>query len=185
MGVQFSRKKPYVTLERPLHANITIKKVLKYTSHHHLIFKLANHEAGQIMEYSNRNRCVSCEHAKMFQTCDSVNIQTMKHPLTCCLMNRKATPYIAVAHVQCCPERCDVIVVIIYTKILLMSVCRCSQTAGHNSCSIVSGDVSNCSYRLTIHLVRSSHLSSAYQFVYTSKTPKTSEKPDRPCQLFD
>ena len=29
-----------------------------------------------------------------------------------------------------------------------LSVCRCSQTAGCNSCSIVSGDVSNCSNRL-------------------------------------
>ena len=34
---------------------------------------------------------------------------------------------------------------------LSLSVCRCSQTAGRNSCSIVSGDVSNCSYRLTVH----------------------------------
>ena len=31
----------------------------------------------------------------------------------------------------------------IYTIILLKSVCRCSKTAGRNSCSIVSGDVSN------------------------------------------
>ena len=30
-----------------------------------------------------------------------------------------------------------------------MSVCRCSQTAGRNSCSIFSGDGSNCSYRLS------------------------------------
>ena len=29
---------------------------------------------------------------------------------------------------------------------LYLSVCCCSQTAGHNSCSIVSGDLSNCSY---------------------------------------
>ena len=50
---------------------------------------------------------------------------------------------------------------LIYTIILLKSVCRCSQTAGHNSCSIVSGDVSNCSYRLTVHPVTSSCLSSA------------------------
>ena len=34
--------------------------------------------------------------------------------------------------------------IIIYTIILLKSVFRCSQTAGRNSCSIVSGDVSNC-----------------------------------------
>ena len=31
----------------------------------------------------------------------------------------------------------------IYTIILLMSVCQCSQSAGRNSCSIVSVDVSN------------------------------------------
>ena len=46
-------------------------------------------------------------------------------------------------------------------------LCRCSQTAGRNSCSIVSGDVSNCSYRLTVHPVTSSRLSSATTRVYT------------------
>ena len=40
-------------------------------------------------------------------------------------------------------------------------LCRCSQTAGRNSCSIDSGDVSNCLYRLTVHPVTSSRLSSA------------------------
>ena len=49
----------------------------------------------------------------------------------------------------------------IYTIILLKSVCLCSQTAGRNSCSIVSGDVSNCSYHLTIHPLTSSRVSSA------------------------
>ena len=40
-----------------------------------------------------------------------------------------------------------------------------------NSCSIVSGDVSNCSYRLTLHPVTSSRLSSAYNFfVYAKNT---------------
>ena len=48
----------------------------------------------------------------------------------------------------------------IYT-IIILSVCRRSQTAGRHFCSIVSGDVSNCSYRLTIHHVTSSCLSSA------------------------
>ena len=43
-----------------------------------------------------------------------------------------------------------------YTIILLKSVCRRSQTAGRNSCLIVSGDVSNCSYRLKVHPVTSS-----------------------------
>ena len=41
------------------------------------------------------------------------------------------------------------------------AVCRRSQTAGRNSCSIVSGDVSNCSYHLKVHPVTSSCLSSA------------------------
>ena len=59
---------------------------------------------------------------------------------------------------------------IIYTIILLKSVCRCSQTAGRNSCSIVSGDVSNCSYRLTVYPVTSSRLSSVKYFFYTRKT---------------
>ena len=31
-----------------------------------------------------------------------------------------------------------------------MSVCRRSQTVGRNCCSIVSGDVSDCPYRLTV-----------------------------------
>ena len=48
--------------------------------------------------------------------------------------------------------------------ILLKSVCRRLQTAGRNSCSIVSGDVSNCSYRLTVHPVTSLRLRSAYTF---------------------
>ena len=52
-------------------------------------------------------------------------------------------------------------VCIIYTIILLKSVCRCSQTAGCNSCSIVSGNVANCSYRLTVYPVTSSRLNSA------------------------
>ena len=61
----------------------------------------------------------------------------------------------------------------IYTIILLKSVCRRSQTAGRNSCSIVSGDVSNCSYRLKIHPVTSSHLSSAYNFFIGEKHRKS------------
>ena len=53
-------------------------------------------------------------------------------------------------------------ITVIYTMILLKSVCQLSQTAGRNSCSIDSGDVSNCSYRLTVHPVTSSRLSSGY-----------------------
>ena len=41
----------------------------------------------------------------------------------------------------------------IYTKIILKSVYRISQTAGRNSCSIVSGNVSNCSYCLTVRTI--------------------------------
>ena len=53
----------------------------------------------------------------------------------------------------------------IYTIIFLNSVClsvsRRSQTAGRNSCSIVSGNASNCSHRLTVYPVTSSRLNSA------------------------
>ena len=49
----------------------------------------------------------------------------------------------------------------IYTIILRLSVCRRSQTAGRNSRSIVSRNVSNCSYRLTVYPVTSSRLNSA------------------------
>ena len=64
------------------------------------------------------------------------------------------------------------IIIIIYTIILFKSVCRCSLTAGRNSCSIVSGDVSNCSYRLTVHLsrVRFSVRPSNFFMRNTSKT---------------
>ena len=41
------------------------------------------------------------------------------------------------------------------------SVCRCSQTAGRNSCSIVSENVSNGSYHMTVYPVTNSRLSSA------------------------
>ena len=47
------------------------------------------------------------------------------------------------------------------TIILLKSVCRCSQSAGRNSCSIILGDVSKCSYRLTVYPVTSLRLNSA------------------------
>ena len=57
------------------------------------------------------------------------------------------------------------ITILIYTIILLkyawLSVCRCSQTTDRNYCSIVSGDVSNCSYWLSFRSLTSSHLSSA------------------------
>ena len=44
---------------------------------------------------------------------------------------------------------------------IMYTYIRRSQTAGHNSCSIASGYVSNCSYRLKAHPVTSSCLSSA------------------------
>ena len=65
----------------------------------------------------------------------------------------------------------------IYTIILLKSVCRCSQTAGRNYCSIVSGDVSNCSYRLTVHPLVSVRPS----IFFMRKTLKTLGKPGRQC----
>ena len=46
----------------------------------------------------------------------------------------------------------------IYTIIQLKSVCRSSQTAGRNSCSILSGDVSICSYGLAVHPVTRSRV---------------------------
>ena len=57
---------------------------------------------------------------------------------------------------------------------LRMSVCQRSRTAGRNSCSIVSANVSNYSYRLTVNPVTSSRLSSAQQFLYTRTSSKTS-----------
>ena len=55
----------------------------------------------------------------------------------------------------------DIIIIIIYTIMFLKSVCQRLQTAGRNSCSIISGNVSNCSYRLTVYHVTSSRLNSA------------------------
>ena len=54
-----------------------------------------------------------------------------------------------------------VLYIINYTIICLKSVCRRSQTAGRNSCTIASGDVSNLSYPPEVHPVTSSRLSSA------------------------
>ena len=42
---------------------------------------------------------------------------------------------------------------IIYLKSVSLSVSRRSQTAGRNSCSIVSGNISNCSHRLTVYIL--------------------------------
>ena len=51
------------------------------------------------------------------------------------------------------------VISIIYTIILHKSVRRRSQTAGRNSCPIVSGDVSNLSYPPEVHPVTSSRQS--------------------------
>ena len=51
----------------------------------------------------------------------------------------------------------------IYNIILLKPVCRSLQTAGRNYCSIVSGDVSTCSYQVTVHHLTSSRRRSAKQ----------------------
>ena len=60
----------------------------------------------------------------------------------------------------------------IYTIILIKSACRCSQTAGCNSCSIISGDVSNWSYRLFVSTAGPfSHLFGLAIF-YRQKTTK-------------
>ena len=54
-----------------------------------------------------------------------------------------------------------------------------------NYCSIVSGDNSNCSYRLTVHPLMSSRLSSAYQFFYRRQTHKSycEDRVPRKCLL--
>ena len=61
---------------------------------------------------------------------------------------------------QVCRPTCIFDILDIYA-IILLKLCRCSQTAGRNSCSIVLRDVSHCSYLLTVHHVTSSRLSSA------------------------
>ena len=43
---------------------------------------------------------------------------------------------------------CMILYLCLHLYYNLPKICRCSQTAGRNSCSIVSGDISNCSYRL-------------------------------------
>ena len=50
-----------------------------------------------------------------------------------------------------------------------LSVCHCSQSTGRNSYSIVSRDVSDCSYRLSFIPLMSSHLSSAKHILYRVK----------------
>ena len=47
---------------------------------------------------------------------------------------------------------------ILYIIILLKSVCRCSLSTGHSSCSIVSEDLLNCLYRLSFLSLPRSHL---------------------------
>ena len=61
---------------------------------------------------------------------------------------------------------------LILLKSVCLSVCRCSQTAGRNSCSIVSGDVSNCSYRMRVHPVTSSRLFGLAFFLYVKNIHK-------------
>ena len=90
--------------------------------------------------------------------------------------------YLSSVYIQSKQTWYRIIYTIILFKSVCMYVCRCSQTAGRNSCSIVSGDVSNCSYRLTVHPVTSSHLSST--LFYMRKTLKTSGKPGHQCQCL-
>ena len=60
-------------------------------------------------------------------------------------------------------------------KSVWLSVCRRSQTAGRNSCSIVSVDVSNSYYRLTVSCHEFASLF-GLAFFYTRKTSKISVK---------
>ncbi len=65
--------------------------------------------------------------------------------------------------------------------VCLLSVCLSvggyAQTTGRNSCSIVSGDISNCSYRLPFLPLTRLHLSSAQHILYSRKTPKRAQTP--------
>ena len=63
---------------------------------------------------------------------------------------------------------------LICTIIPLKYVCRCSQTTGCNSCSIVSGDVSNCSYRLSFRHLTNPYLSSPSNLFYSWETSNNS-----------
>ena len=63
-----------------------------------------------------------------------------------------------------------------YITILRKSVCRGAQSTGRSSCSIVSGDISNCSYRLSFLSLMRSHLSSAQEMLFRRKIQKTSTK---------
>ena len=63
--------------------------------------------------------------------------------------------------VYMCALPANKITYFIYTIIFLKSVCQHSQTAGRNSCTIILGNVSNCSHRMTVHPVTSSRLNSA------------------------
>ena len=66
----------------------------------------------------------------------------------------------------------------IYTIIILKSVCQCSQTAGRNSCSLISGDVSNCSYRPTVGPTSCHEFASQFDlaiFLYAKNSPNYRE----------
>ena len=60
-------------------------------------------------------------------------------------------------------------------SIILLKVCGCSQAAGRNSSSIVSGDVSNCSYHLTVHPVTIVRISVRAFFLYAKNTQNLGE----------
>ena len=59
-----------------------------------------------------------------------------------------------------------------------MTINRSYQTLGRNSCSIVSGDVSHCSYQLTVGPTSSHEFASQFglAFFIREKRPKTFAK---------
>ena len=79
-----------------------------------------------------------------------------------------------------------ILIYIIIHKPVCMSVClfvcRCWNTTCCNPCSIVSGDISNCSYRLSLIRITRSHLSSPKQMCIGEKSTKT--RPQKPSELL-
>ena len=69
----------------------------------------------------------------------------------------------------------------------LVSMSQLPNCRSQFHCSIVSGDVSNCSYRLMVHPLTCSRISSAQQLFYTRKTPKNyrEDRVQRKCRLHE
>ena len=86
--------------------------------------------------------------------------------------------------VICCGTRMARMMLLLFLNLYYnsLSVCRCSQTAGRNSCSIVSGDISVCIVWQTI--LSRVRVSARPSIFYIRKTLKTSGKPGRQCHCL-